>query len=53
MVNLATGVNLRDEILELKRERNAIVLAHNYQIPEIQDLADYVGDSLGLSFVAR
>ena len=53
MVNLASGVNLRDEILELKRERNAIILAHNYQIPEIQDLADYVGDSLGLSFQAR
>ncbi|MFT5468565.1 MAG: quinolinate synthase [Verrucomicrobiales bacterium] len=53
MVNLAAGVNLRDEILELKRERNAIILAHNYQIPEIQDLADYVGDSLGLSFKAR
>lgn len=53
MVNLAAGVNLRDEILELKRERNAILLAHNYQIPEIQDLADYVGDSLGLSFKAR
>lgn len=53
MVNIATGVNLRDEILDLKRERNAIILAHNYQIPEIQDLADYVGDSLGLSFKAR
>lgn len=40
---------LQAEVRELARERDAVVLAHNYQLPEIQDVADYVGDSLGLS----
>lgn len=42
-------MNLADQILELKKSKKAIVLAHYYQRPEIQEIADYVGDSLGLS----
>ena len=47
-----SNAKLIQEILGLKKSRNAIILAHNYQLGEVQDIADFVGDSLGLSQTA-
>ena len=47
------ALDLREDILRLKAERNAVILAHNYQIGVIQDIADFVGDSLGLAYHAQ
>jgi quinolinate synthase len=51
MLDLSPGEveELAREVRELARERDAVILAHNYQVPEVQDVADYTGDSLGLS----
>ncbi len=51
--NIDPGLDLEAEIDRLRQERNAVILAHYYQEPEIQDLADFIGDSLQLSQAAR
>ena len=50
--NIQSIPSLRHEIRALARKKNAMILAHNYQLPEVQDVADVVGDSLGLSLEA-
>ena len=49
LLELENTPALKDEVRRLAAERDAVILAHNYQVPEVQDVADFVGDSLGLS----
>jgi len=49
----APVIDLKEDILRLKKEKNVVILAHNYQVGPIQDIADYLGDSLGLAYKAQ
>ena len=48
-MTVVESASLQEEVRSLARERGAVILAHNYQVPDVQDVADFVGDSLGLS----
>jgi len=50
---MAIVLNLQEKIIELKEREGIVILAHNYQLPEIQDIADYLGDSLELCYLAQ
>ncbi len=52
LLELENTIAMQDEVRTLARRRDAVILAHNYELPEIQSVADYVGDSLGLSIRA-
>ena len=53
MVTTLHSSDIKEQIFELKERKKAVILVHNYQVGEIQDMADYVGDSLGLSYHAK